>query len=236
MEPGLRLRARLTPAPPSRAHAIVLHSIFWRTFGLIALLLGGSLLAWLLLLQQAQEQPRTVRFAAETASLINLTRAGLLAASDAERALLLATLDQDERIRVMAADESDRVLPWPHAATAQALLVELQRRIPGARLASEVNAVPGLWIGVDIDADPYWLLLDPERLERHQSGLALGGWLVAAIGLALLGALWITRIVHQPLNNLAIRPHDVSCGPAAVPCPDSGAGDVEVGGVAVHDV
>ncbi len=200
----------------------MLHSLFWRTFGLIALLLSGSLLTWMLLQHEAQEQPRTARFAAEAAALIHLTRAGLLTASETERILLLAMLDQDESIRVLAAEDHDRVLPWADALSGQTLLTELKRRFPEARLAREVNGVAGLWIGFDIDTDPYWLLLDPQRWERHRVGLVLGGWALIAAGLALAGALWITRIVHRPLRVLAARLQGIASGQSVAPLPESG--------------
>lgn len=200
----------------------MIHSLFLRTFGLIALLLAASLLAWLWLLQQAQIGPGAARFATEAASLINLTRAGLMTASDAERNLLLAMLDQDESIRVLAASPQDRVVAWPSDRGPANLVTELQERIPGVRLAREVNDVAGLWLGFEIDTDPYWLMLGEDRLQRHQSGLVLGGWLLAAAGLSVIGALGISMRVQRPLSRLGQRLGAVAAGEAVALLPESG--------------
>lgn len=198
------------------------HTLFFRTFGLIALLLTVSLLSWLWLLQQAQIAPGAARFASEAASLINLTRAGLLAANDAERSLLLDMLDHDERIRVLAASPQDRVSPWPSDRGPRSLAAELQQRIPGVRLAREVNGVEGLWLGFEIDTDPYWLMLSEDRLERHQSGLVLGGWLLVALGLSVIGALGISARVQRPLLRLGHKLRAVAAGEPVDPLPESG--------------
>jgi two-component system osmolarity sensor histidine kinase EnvZ len=200
----------------------MLHSLFWRTFGLIVLLLAASLLTWMQLQHSAQEQPRIARFAAEASSLVHLTRAGLLAASETERALLLDLLDQDEGIRVIAAERDDKILPWDDSIRGRALTRALQARVPDTQIAREVNNLPGLWIGFDIDGDRYWLLLDPQRWERHQDRRVLGGWALIALALALGGALWISRIVHAPLRALALRLQDIALGRPGDPLPESG--------------
>ena len=200
----------------------MLHSLFWRTFGLIVLLLAASLVTWMQMQHSAQEQPRIARFAAEASSLVHLTRAGLLAASETERALLLDLLDQDEGIRVVAAEADDRILPWDDSDRGQALTSALRARVPDTQIAREVNKLPGLWIGFEIDGDRYWLLLDPERWERHQDRRVLGGWALITLGLALGGALWISRIVHAPLRALAERLQDIALGRPVDPLPESG--------------
>ncbi|MFZ9407110.1 MAG: ATP-binding protein [Burkholderiaceae bacterium] len=201
-------------------------SLFWRNFALIALLLMTSLATWLWLLGHAQRTPAAIRFATETASLINLTRAGLLSASDTERMLLLAMLDQDEGLRVQAAGPTDQIVAWPTDTGHQSLLQELQRRIPSARMARTVNGSEGIWVGFDIDGDPYWLVLDEARLERHQSPLIVGGWLIAATVLALLGALAISAIVQRPLRRLAQGLNAVASGAPVAALAETGPAEI----------
>lgn len=198
------------------------HSLFLRTFGLIALLLTASLLTWLGLLHHAQRGPEAARFATEAASLVNLTRAGLMSASEAERSLLLDMLDQDENIRVLAVTSQDRVSLWPSDRRPHNLAIELQQRIPGVQLAREVNGVEGVWLKFDIDAEPYWLMLGEDRLQRHQSGLVLGGWLLAALALSCVGALGISARVQRPLFRLGQRLRAVAAGEAVALLPESG--------------
>ena len=53
-------------------------SLFWRTFGLLALLLLFSVLAWFQTFRTLEEEPRAVQSARQLASLVNLTRAALV--------------------------------------------------------------------------------------------------------------------------------------------------------------
>ena len=49
-------------------------NLFWRTFFLLALLLVGSILAWLQTLRALEFEPRTLYTAQQIASLVNLSR------------------------------------------------------------------------------------------------------------------------------------------------------------------
>src|SRR5256885_15162666 len=53
-------------------------NLFWRTFCLLALLLVGSILAWLQTLRAFEFEPRTLHTAQQIASLVNLSRAALV--------------------------------------------------------------------------------------------------------------------------------------------------------------
>jgi two-component system osmolarity sensor histidine kinase EnvZ len=63
-------------------------NLFWRTFFLLALLLVGSILAWLQTLRALEFEPRTLHTAQQIASLVNLSRA---TSSSCWRALPWAT-------------------------------------------------------------------------------------------------------------------------------------------------
>src|SRR5919108_5562812 len=52
-------------------------SLFWRTFFLLALLLIGSIVAWLQTFRALEFEPRAVQTAQQIASLVNLSRAAL---------------------------------------------------------------------------------------------------------------------------------------------------------------
>jgi len=178
-------------------------SLFWRTFALIVLAVAASLLAWLQLFRAAELQPRAERFAWEIASVVNLTRAGLLSTAGSARLELLDDLAREEGIRVLPAEPVDRATPWPDQRVGDLIEAKL-RELLGAqtRLAGRVNGEDGLWIGFGIDGDPYWMLLDPARLERQTNRNWLG-WFGIALALAAAGALAISRIVNRPLANLA---------------------------------
>jgi two-component system osmolarity sensor histidine kinase EnvZ len=50
-------------------------SLFWRTFFLLALLLFGSIVAWLQTFRALEYEPRAIQTAQQIASLVNLSRA-----------------------------------------------------------------------------------------------------------------------------------------------------------------
>lgn len=187
-------------------------SLFWRTFALIALVLAAGLLAWLQLFRAAEFQPRAERVAWEIASVVNLTRAALLSATGERRIELLAELAREEGIRVLPAEPADRPQPWPDERFGAAFEAQL-RELLGARtrVAAAVNGDTGLWIRFEIDDDPYWMLLDPARIER-QSNRNWVGWLGIALVLALAGSLLISRVVNRPLARLAAAIERLSRG------------------------
>jgi len=197
-------------------------SLFWRTFWLIALLIGASLAAWLQLFKAAEQEPRAERFAWEIASVVNLTRAGLLNAQGAQRAAFLADLARDERIRVLPAEPDDEIVPFGDGRHAVLLESKLREQLgPFTRLAGRVNGNEGLWIRFEIEGDPYWMLLDVQRL-RRQAGRTWLGWLGIAVGLALAGALVISRVINRPLAKLADSIDRVSRGESPLALPQAG--------------
>jgi two-component system osmolarity sensor histidine kinase EnvZ len=178
-------------------------SLFWRTFLLIAAVLVASLLAWLQLFRSAELQPRAERFAWEITSIVNLTRAGLLSATGTARIDLLGELARNEGIRVLPAEPTDQVRAWPDERFGAPFEAKLRELLgPQTRLAASVNRDSGLWIRFEIDDDPYWMLLDPVRIERQAQRNWIG-WIGIAVVLATAGALMISRIVNRPLATLA---------------------------------
>jgi two-component system, OmpR family, osmolarity sensor histidine kinase EnvZ len=187
-------------------------SLFWRTYALIAIVVVASVLGWFQLFRAAERQPRAERLAWEVASVVNITRAGLLSASADRRPELLADLARDEGVRVVPLEAGDRLAPLADEALGSRAEAKLRELLgPGTAVAGGVNEVPGLWVSFDIDGDPYWLLLDPYRLERQDAHDWLG-WSALALVLALLGALAISRVVNRPLAQLAAAIDRVSRG------------------------
>jgi two-component system osmolarity sensor histidine kinase EnvZ len=187
-------------------------SLFWRTFALIALVVAVSLLAWLQLFRATEFRPRAERVAWEIASVVNLTRAALVSAEGPRRLELLQDLAGDEGIGLLPAEPSDRVQGWPDERFGMLFESKLRELLGGpTRVASAVNDEPGLWIRFEIDGDPYWMRLEPERVAR-QAGRNWLGWIGIAIGLATLAALSISRAVNRPLVRLAEAIDRVSRG------------------------
>jgi two-component system osmolarity sensor histidine kinase EnvZ len=201
-------------------------SLFWRTFALIGLLIGASLVAWYQIYRAFEREPQTARFAWEIAAIVNLTRAGLVSAAEDRRFELLADLARNEGVRVYPLEPQDRIEPWPDRALGTLIEAKLKEVLgPQTVVASRVNGEKALWISFELSGDGYWLIVDPQRLERQLDG----NWLeVSAIGIALatIGALLISRLINGPLSNLARAIDRLSRGRAPRVLPESGPSEI----------
>ena len=162
-----------------------------------------SLGAWYQLYRVFEREPQAARFAWEIASIVNLSRAGLISAAGDRRSELLVDLQRNEGVRVYPLEPQDQIEPWPNRQIGQMVEAKLKELLgPRTLVASKVNGEKALWISFDIEGDQYWLIADPKRLERQLGG----NWLevsATAVLLALIGAILISRLVNRPLANLA---------------------------------
>ena len=178
-------------------------SLFWRTFGLLALLLLVSVVAWFQTFRTLEEEPRAVQSARQLASLVNLTRAALVHADAIARVSLVKTLVEQENVRIAERETSDVYLPYAQDPLTQRISKELAL-VLGADtvVAREVNGFAGLWIGFNIEAETYWLLADPARVGSVE-GTTWLVWLGIALSLSGLGAAVMARLLNRPLRELS---------------------------------
>ena len=178
-------------------------SLFWRNFLLLAGLLALSVLAWFQALRTLEQEPRALQSAQALASLVNLTRAALIYTDPIARVALVKTLVDEENVRIAVRDAADEYQPFPPGTLGARVAQALQDKLgPGTIVAREVNGFDGLWIGFAIEGEKYWLLADPSRLAGVQGRTWLV-WGATALGLSLLGAVLITRVINRPLQQLA---------------------------------
>lgn len=187
-------------------------SLFWRTFFLLALLLLGSILAWLQTLNKLEFEPRAVQTAQQLASQVNLSRAALVHADGIARISLLKTMREEEGLRILPREPSDRFSPLETDALNREMARELTQRLGrNTVITNRVNDQPGLWVGFDIDGDAYWLLTDQERFNPAGSKTWVI-WLTVAAALSLAGAALIARLINRPLKQLSFATHRVHEG------------------------
>ena len=201
-----------SPAPldmrPRRAGL----SLFWRTFFLLALLLGGSVVAWLQTFRALEFEPRAMQSAQQIASLVNLSRAALVHADSIARVSLIKTLAEQEGVRIVPRETNDQVVAFEGDALSERIVEQLNAQLgPGTTLASQVNGEAGLWVGVAIDGDAYWLLTDRARV-TPVAGKTWLVWLVIAAVLSLTGAALIARLINRPLKQLSFAASRVRDG------------------------
>ncbi len=178
-------------------------SLFWRTFFLLALLLFGSIVAWLQTLRALEFEPRAIQTAQQIASLVNLSRAALIHSDAILRVSLIKTMTDEEGVRVLPREPSDRYEPFDTDSVSRRINAELTARLgPGTVVANSVNGKPGLWVGFVIDRDRYWLHTDRSRFNQTARKTWLI-WLGTGALLSLAGAAVIARLINRPLKQLS---------------------------------
>jgi two-component system osmolarity sensor histidine kinase EnvZ len=199
------------PAPLEMRPRVGL-SLFWRTFFLLSLLLVGSIVAWLQTFRALEFEPRAVQTAQQIATLVNLSRAALIHSDAIARVSLIKTLADQEGVRIVPREPTDRYAPFVGGELDERVMEELASRLgPGTVMAASVNSEQGLWIGFKIEQDAYWMLLDRSRLE-NVGGRTWLIWLITAAGLSLTGAAVIARLINRPLKQLSFAASRVRDG------------------------
>ena len=178
-------------------------SLFWRTFFFLALLLLGSIVAWLQTFRALESEPRAIQSAQQLASLVNLSRAALRYSDSIARVSLIKTLADEEQVRITPREPKDKFEAFESDQFDERIAQELKDRLgAGTVIASTVNGQKGLWVGFTIDGDSYWLRTDPSRAGPSRGSTWLI-WLVTAAALSLAGAALIARLINRPLKNLS---------------------------------
>jgi two-component system osmolarity sensor histidine kinase EnvZ len=178
-------------------------NLFWRTFFLISALLLTSMAAWQQTLNAIEFEARALETAEELASQVNLSRMALIYSDSITRVSLLKAIRDNEGLEFLPREPSDRFKPYSTDAMGKRVSTELVARLgTGTVVASSVNDKPGLWIGFRIADDDYWLLTSEEHFRSAGTGI-WGIWLAAAVGLSLLGAALIARLINRPLKQLS---------------------------------
>ncbi len=178
-------------------------SLFWRTFFFLALLLFGSIVAWLQTFRALESEPRAIQSAQQLASLVNLSRAALRYSDAIARVSLIKTLADEERVRITPREPKDKFELFESDELGERITEELKARLGGSTVvASTVNGQKGLWVGFAIDGDAYWLLTDPSKVGPSR-GSTWVIWLVTAALLSLAGAAFIAGLINRPLKQLS---------------------------------
>jgi two-component system osmolarity sensor histidine kinase EnvZ len=178
-------------------------SLFWRTFVLLALLLGGGIGAWVYTLRGLEFEPRAVQSAQEIASLVNLSRAALQYSDSINRVAVVKTMSDEEAIKVLPRESGDDWQPFEIDRFTRRVGSELRLRLDEFTvLARSVNGVPGLWVGFTIEKDPYWLQADSARVTPLQGGTWFASVSIALIA-TLVGSVAIARLINRPLKELS---------------------------------
>ncbi|UUX94234.1 sensor histidine kinase [Aquabacterium sp. J223] len=179
-------------------------SLFWRTFFLLALLLAGGVFAWVQTLRALELEPRAVQAAQQIASLVNLSRAALRYSDNINRVTVMKAMTDQESVRLLPREPGDRYEPFEVDRFTRRIGQELRTKLgPDTLVASSVNGVPGLWVGLSIERDPYWLRAEATRVFTSAGGGTWFSWVSIAIIATGFGSVAIARLINRPLRELS---------------------------------
>jgi two-component system osmolarity sensor histidine kinase EnvZ len=200
--------------------------LFWRTFFLLALLITGSMAAWVTGVRMVEREPRARQIAAQVVSMVTITRAALTHSAPELRRELLFDLASNEGIRIYPLEDNDRVEALQSGGMTPLIESAVKAKLgAGTRFASKVNDVEGFWVSFKIDDDDYWLMLDRARIDRTSS-VQWVGWGTVTLLLALFGAVFISRLINQPLARLTAATRAIARGQQPEPLPEKGPQEI----------
>ena len=174
-------------------------SLLARTVWLLALLLIGSQIAWLVLFGLYEREPRARQIAHRAVAIVNLTRAALLAAHPDRRAVLLQELSQREGVHVLplAPEESD--VPPPPNRMAALVANEIRRKLgPDTLISFSEDNAEDLWVSFALEGDEYWVIMPRLRAPRVFPWF-WASWGSGVLLLSVLGAWLMLRRINRPL-------------------------------------
>lgn len=122
-----------TASPPLDARPNRGVSLFWRTFFFLALLLVGSIVAWLQTFRALEYEPRALQSAQQLASLVNLSRAALVYSDAIARVSLVKTLADEEALRIAPREPTDVFYLYDTDALSRNISERLKARLGRTR-------------------------------------------------------------------------------------------------------
>ncbi|MBX9899580.1 MAG: HAMP domain-containing protein, partial [Burkholderiaceae bacterium] len=200
--------------------------LFWRTFFFLALLVMTSMAAWLGSFKVVERTPRVQQLTAQIVSVVTITRAALTHSAPERRRELLIELASNEGIRVYLLEETDRVVEQDATETFIELANMVKAKLGSdTRFAREVNDVTGFWVSFDIEEDQYWLRLDEDRVVSA-SNLQFLGWAIITLVITLLGAVFISKLINEPLSQLSLAARSLAKGRKPKTLPEIGPKEI----------
>ncbi len=200
--------------------------LLWRTFLLLAFLIAVSMAAWVASFRIVERTPRSEQIASQVVSIVTITRAALLHSAPMLRRELLFELASAQGIRVYPKEVTDQISPLPDNELIRLVKDHVSRRLgSNTEFAGSVNDIPGFWVSFYIDDDDYWLMLERDRIERA-SGIQWLGWAGVTLLLSLIGAVFISRLINQPLARLSTAARAIARGKTPPRLPESGPAEI----------
>jgi two-component system osmolarity sensor histidine kinase EnvZ len=169
---------------------------------LIALLLAVGQFASLKIFEYFEREPRAEATALQAVTVVNYTRASLIASQENLRIALLSELTGKEGVRIYYADFMEEIEPLPADPFINMVAEKIRERL-GVETIITVNhyGVEGLWVSFNIGQDDFWVVIPRIHVERAFPWQWLG-WGAVVLLLSLGGGYLLAARINRPLNLL----------------------------------
>lgn len=169
---------------------------------LIAVLLAIGQFASLQIFEYFEREPRAEATALQAVTVVNYTRAALIASQDNLRQALLSEITGKEGVRVYYADFMEEIKPLPADPFIKMVAEKIRERL-GVETIITINhyGIEGLWISFNIGQDDYWVVIPRVHVERPFPWQWLG-WGALVLALSLAGGYLIAARINRPLRLL----------------------------------
>lgn len=169
---------------------------------LIAVLLAIGQYASLQIFEYFEREPRAEATALQAVTVVNYTRASLIASQENLRLALLSEITGKEGVRVYYADFMEEIAPLPNDPFIQMVAAKIQERLGVETIITTKHyGIEGLWVSFNIGLDDFWVVIPRVHVARPFPWQWLGwGALVAALSLA--GGYFIAARINRPLRLL----------------------------------
>lgn len=169
---------------------------------LIAVLLAIGQFASLQIFEYFEREPRAEATALQAVTVVNYSRASLIASQDNLRLALLSELTGKEGVRIYYADFMEEIEPLPPDPFINMVAEKIRQRL-GVETIITVNhyGVQGLWVSFNIGQDDFWVVIPRIHVERPFPWQWLG-WGALVLILSLAGGYLLAARINRPLSLL----------------------------------
>lgn len=169
---------------------------------LIAVLLIVGQIASLKIFEYFEREPRAEATALQAVTVVNYTRASLIASQENLRLALLSELTGKEGVRIYYADFMEEIEPLPEDTFINMVAEKIRERL-GLQTIITVNhyGVEGLWVSFNIGQDDFWVVIPHVHVERPFPWQWFN-WGALVMLLSLAGGYLLAARINAPLNLL----------------------------------
>jgi len=169
---------------------------------LIAVLLAIGQFASLQIFEYFEREPRAQATALQAVTVVNYTRASLIASQENLRLALLSELTGKEGVRIYYADFMEEIAPLPDDPFIHLVADKIRERLGEQTIITTKHyGISGLWVSFGIDQDDFWVVIPNVHVERPFPWQWLG-WIALVLSLSLAGGYLLAARINKPLNLL----------------------------------